>query len=45
MVVTVPVLLAMGYWLLRRRVTLDKVELRAVPATAPVADTERGRMA
>jgi TRAP-type uncharacterized transport system fused permease subunit len=45
MVVTVPVLLAMGYWLLRRRVTLDKVELRAVPATAPVVDTERGRMA
>jgi TRAP transporter 4TM/12TM fusion protein len=45
----VPVILAIGYWLLRRRVVLDAV-VPAAPAAptfagATVADTERGRMA
>ena len=49
MTVTLPVLLIIGYWLLRRRTALDPAaseatELPAMAATVPVVDTERGRM-
>jgi hypothetical protein len=48
MVVTVPVLLTIGYWLVRRRTALDQVPLDEpvlAVAPTPVLDTERGRMA
>ena len=48
MVVTVPVLLMIGYWFLRRRTALDHVpseEPVLAVAPNPVLDTERGRMA
>jgi hypothetical protein len=45
----VPVLLALGYWLLRRRVVLDgdvtSTSPQPVLAGAQMVDTERGRMA
>jgi TRAP-type uncharacterized transport system fused permease subunit len=49
----VPVLLAIGYWLARRRIVLDagvaaapaQPALAGATAAAPVVDTERGRMA
>ena len=49
MTVTLPVLLIIGYWLLRRRTALDPAaseatEPPAMAATVPVVDTERGRM-
>jgi hypothetical protein len=49
MAVTLPVLLMIGYWLVRRRTVLDSAAPSATePLTTPVAvrvaDTERGRM-
>jgi TRAP transporter 4TM/12TM fusion protein len=48
MAVSVPVLLMMAYWLVRRRTALDNVvseEPALAVAPKPVLDTERGRMA
>jgi TRAP transporter 4TM/12TM fusion protein len=48
MIMTVPVLLTIGYWLLRRRTALDHVPSEQpvlAVAPEPVLDTERGRMA
>jgi TRAP transporter 4TM/12TM fusion protein len=49
MAVTVPILLMMGYWLVRRRPSLDDAPVEPEPApisaAVPVVDAERGRMA
>jgi TRAP transporter 4TM/12TM fusion protein len=48
MAMTVPVLLMIGYWLIRRRTTLENMASEQpvlAVAPKPVLDTERGRMA